>query len=90
MDQQTVREVAAISRLRLTDDEAGELSEDLEEILRYFSLLDEAPSVADYDFNPVRIEDVVRDDEEAQDIEQEVLWKIMDMFEDWVRGPRLI
>ncbi len=90
MDQQTVREVAAISRLRLTDDEVKEFAKDLEEILLYFSLLDEASPAAEYDFNPVRIEDVTRDDEEGQDIEPESLRKIMDMFEDWVRGPRLI
>jgi aspartyl-tRNA(Asn)/glutamyl-tRNA(Gln) amidotransferase subunit C len=89
MDVETVRKVARVARLKLTPDEEKEFARDLEEVLTYFSLLDEAPQVDTHDFNPVRVADVLREDEPAQDVNAEKLRDSMDTYQDMVRGPRL-
>ena len=43
MDQETVRKVARVARLKLTDEELERYAADLEDILMAFSVLDEAP-----------------------------------------------
>ncbi len=45
MDIETVRKVARVARLKLSPQEEEQFSRDLEEVLQYFSLLDEAPQV---------------------------------------------
>jgi len=89
MDIETVRKVARVARLKLTPDEEKEFARDLEEVLTYFSLLDEAPRVDTHDFNPVRVADVLREDDPARDVNAEKLRDSMDTYQDMVRGPRL-
>lgn len=89
MDLKVVRKVARIARLELSEDELEEFSRDLEEILEYLSGLDEAPSCEEYGFNPVPIEDVMREDEPSLDIDPSLLRELLDTYQDWVRGPRL-
>lgn len=89
MDLEIVRKVARIARLELTQQELEEFSGDLEEILEYLSMLDEAPSGGEEDFNPVPVEDVLREDEPSMEIDAEELREKMDTYRDWVRGPRL-
>lgn len=89
MDVDTVRKVARVARLRLSPEEEQRFAKDLEEMLDYFSLLDEAPQVETHDFNPVRIADVLREDEPFSDPSAEGLRDSMDTYEDMVRGPRL-
>jgi aspartyl-tRNA(Asn)/glutamyl-tRNA(Gln) amidotransferase subunit C len=90
MESEIIKKVARIARLELTEAEIKEFSRDLEEVFEYFSMLDEAQGAEEYDFNPVKIQDVLREDTVGLDIEPEVLEKMMDTYEDWVRGPRLI
>jgi aspartyl-tRNA(Asn)/glutamyl-tRNA(Gln) amidotransferase subunit C len=90
MESEIVEKVARVARLELTEAEIKEFAKDLEEVLEYFSMLDEASGADEYDFNPVKIQDVLREDSAGQDIEPELLTKMMDTYEDWVRGPRLI
>jgi len=89
MDIETVRKVARVARLRLTPSEELQFAQDLEEVLQYFSLLDEAPQVETHDFNPVRVADILREDEPSRDVNAERLRDSMDTYEDMVRGPRL-
>ncbi|HUV24078.1 MAG TPA: Asp-tRNA(Asn)/Glu-tRNA(Gln) amidotransferase GatCAB subunit C [Methanomassiliicoccales archaeon] len=89
MDLEVVRKVARIARLELSEDELEEFSRDLEEILEYLSGLDKAPSCEEYGFNPVPIEDVMREDEPCIDIDPSLLRELLDTYQDWVRGPRL-
>ncbi|MDD1768580.1 MAG: aspartyl/glutamyl-tRNA amidotransferase subunit C [Methanomassiliicoccales archaeon] len=90
MEPEIVKKVARIARLQLTEAEIGEFARDLEEVLEYFSMLDEASGAEEYDFNPVKIQDVLREDSVGQDIDPELLTRMMDTYEEWVRGPRLI
>jgi aspartyl-tRNA(Asn)/glutamyl-tRNA(Gln) amidotransferase subunit C len=89
MDVETVRKVAKVARLRLSPNEEAQFARDLEEVLNYFSILDQAPSVETHDFNPVRISDILREDVPGQDIEPEILKGSMDTYQDMVRGPKL-
>jgi aspartyl-tRNA(Asn)/glutamyl-tRNA(Gln) amidotransferase subunit C len=89
MDLDVVRRVAAIARLELSEEELEEFSRDLEEILEYLSVLDEAPSGEGGGFNPVPIEDVLREDEPSIEIDPVELRELMDTYQEWVRGPRL-
>ena len=43
-------------RLELTEEEVKQFATDLEDILQYFSILDEAPELSEFDFNPVKVE----------------------------------
>jgi aspartyl-tRNA(Asn)/glutamyl-tRNA(Gln) amidotransferase subunit C len=89
MDQEAVKKVARIARLKLTDEETAEFAKDMEEVLSYFSVLDEAPAAISHDFNPVPVRDVLRQDEVARDVDAEKLRDSMDTYEGMVRGPRL-
>ncbi|MBM4237507.1 MAG: aspartyl/glutamyl-tRNA amidotransferase subunit C [Euryarchaeota archaeon] len=89
MERRTILEVARIARLKLTDEEVEEFSRDLEEVLSYFSTLDEAPSRDEFELDPVRVEDVLREDEPCQEIDPEILRQSMKTYDRYVRGPRL-
>lgn len=89
MDSELVRRVAAVARIKLTEEEVEEFSSDLEEILDYFSILDEAPSIPEFSFNPVPVVDISREDTVSFEIDPSVLREIMDTYQSWVRGPRL-
>lgn len=89
MHIETVRRVARIARLNLTPEEEQRFAKDLEEILAYMDVLDEAESTEQHDFNPVPVKDVLREDAEGRDIDAETLLDSMDTYERMVRGPRL-
>lgn len=90
MKFETIEEVARIARLKLTETERTEFSKDLEEVLEYFSMLDEASGEKEYGLNPIEILDMLREDEVGQEIDPELLIRMMDTFEELVRGPRLV
>jgi len=89
MDIDTVRNVARIARLRLSPEEERQFAQDLEEVLAYMAVLDEAPSRGEHDFIPVPVHDVLREDVEARDVDADGLRDSMDIYQDLVRGPRL-
>ena len=89
MDRETVERVARTAHIRLTEDEIQRYGRDLEEILTYFELLDEAPGSDERGINPVEVADVLRDDEPRMEIDPDILLRDMDTYERYVRGPRL-
>ncbi len=89
MDQETVRKVAKVARLKLTEAELEQYAADLEDILTAFSVLDEAPSLEEFDLGPVKVEDVLREDTVCRDSDPSELRDLMRTNDDWVRGPRL-
>jgi aspartyl-tRNA(Asn)/glutamyl-tRNA(Gln) amidotransferase subunit C len=78
-----------VARLKLTDAELEQYAADLEDILSAFSVLDEAPSVEEFDLGPIKVEDVLREDEVCRDSDPAELREVMRTKDDWVRGPRL-
>ena len=89
MDRETVERVARAAHIKLTESELEAYSKDLNEILSYFELLDEAPDCEGYGVNPIEVADVLRDDEPRMDIDPDSLLRDMDTYERFVRGPRL-
>ena len=89
MDEETVRKVARVARLDLTDEEVSRYAADLEGILSTFEVLDEAPSTEDFDLDPVPVEDRLRDDEVLAYPDPARLKQEMRTADGWVRGPRL-
>jgi aspartyl-tRNA(Asn)/glutamyl-tRNA(Gln) amidotransferase subunit C len=90
MDLEIVRNVAKVARLRLTEEELVAFAQDMSEILDFFALLDEAPDIGAYGFNPVEVADVLREDEADVDIPPEELLRDMNTYQEWIRGPRLV
>ena len=90
MDLETVRNVAKVARLRLTEEELVAFAQDMSEILDFFALLDEAPDIEAYGFNPVEVADVLREDDPGVDIPPEELLRDMNTYLEWIRGPRLV
>jgi aspartyl-tRNA(Asn)/glutamyl-tRNA(Gln) amidotransferase subunit C len=89
MDRETVSRVAKVARLKLTDEEMEQYARDLEDILTAFSVLDEAPAVEDFELGPIKVEDMLREDEVRRDSDPAELRAAMRTKDDWVRGPRL-
>ncbi|MCE5296744.1 MAG: Asp-tRNA(Asn)/Glu-tRNA(Gln) amidotransferase subunit GatC [Methanomassiliicoccales archaeon] len=89
LEKETVVRVARVARLRLSEEELAKYGKDLEEILDSFEVLNSAPSSESYDFNPIPVMDVLREDEPFIDIDPEELMKAMDTYEGYVRGPKL-
>ncbi|MBO4797331.1 MAG: Asp-tRNA(Asn)/Glu-tRNA(Gln) amidotransferase subunit GatC [Candidatus Methanomethylophilaceae archaeon] len=90
MDRETVERVARAAHIKLSESELEKYSSDLNEILTYFELLDEAPDTGKTGVNPVEIADVLRDDVPRSDFDPDVLLRDMDTYERYVRGPRLL
>jgi aspartyl-tRNA(Asn)/glutamyl-tRNA(Gln) amidotransferase subunit C len=89
MDPDTVRRVAKVARLRLSEGELEKYAADLEDILSAFEVLDEAPATEEADLGPIKVEDVLREDEVCRDSDPSELRDEMRSKDDWVRGPRL-
>lgn len=89
MDKATVERVARAAHIKLTDEELERYSNDLNDILSYFELLDEAPGCESYGLNPIEVADVMRDDEPISQYDPDALLQNMNTYERYVRGPRL-
>ena len=89
MDTETISRVAKVARLKLADEELEQYAADLEDILSAFSVLDEAPTLEEYDLGPVKVENVLREDVICRDSDPAELREVMSTRDEWVRGPRL-
>ncbi len=90
MDKETVEKVARGAHLELTEEELETFSKDLDEILEFFSLLDEAPGSETGGIDPIGVADITREDVPSKDIDPEILLEGMNTYENYVRGPRLL
>ncbi len=92
VDENTVKKVAFLARLKLSDEEIRKYAEDLKSILESFHTLQQV-NVDDVDpsFQPVPIKNVTRDDEERESIPQEVALSNTSNREDgYFKGPKII
>jgi len=89
MERSIVERIAKVARIDLSEKEIDEFKNDLEDILEYFEMLDNAPSEGSFGFNPVEIADVLREDVPSQEIEPKELLKGMRTYDGYIRGPRL-
>jgi len=89
MDVKTVQDVAKFAHLALTEEELERYSKDLGDILSYFELLNEAPECSERGVNPIKVEDITREDVPKVEYDADELLRDMDTYERYVRGPRL-
>lgn len=68
---ETVRHVARLARLDLSESELLRFQKDLNDVLVAFKELDKAPAAAKPSFQPLPIKDVLRDDAVEQTLSQE-------------------
>ncbi len=91
IDAETVRHVAKIARLDLTDSEVNRLSKDLNDILAAFAILDKIKTNNKPSFQPLEIKDVLREDIEGKCLTQEeALANTKHKENGFFKGPRVV
>jgi aspartyl/glutamyl-tRNA(Asn/Gln) amidotransferase C subunit len=89
LDEDMIKKVARISRIRLTSEEEQRLLSDFREILSAFSMLDEAVPDCEPAFHPIEIKNFVREDEPEIRIPPDEIIEEMDTHQRFIKGPRM-
>lgn len=91
MDTEKVEKVASLARLNLTEEEKGRFAEDFEEILDFFSALDEVETEdVEPAFHPIELKNEMREDEVEEPLSQEEALANTEHKEDgFFRGPKI-
>lgn len=89
MEREIIERVARAAHIALTEDEFERYGRSLGEILDCFKVLDDAPDFDGFGVNPIEVADIFRDDVPHMDIAPSELLKDMDIYDGYVRGPRL-
>ena len=89
MDEETVRRVARVARIDLTDEEITKHAVELNNMLSAFKILDDIPLAEISEIDPITIEDHFRDDAVQPYPDPSELRREMRTVDGWVRGPRL-
>jgi len=88
--EETVKHVAAVARINLTASEVKRFQKELTEILAAFKTLDEAPA-AEPSFQPIPMENVMREDIIDEPLPREVAMKNTKHKEKgFFKGPKAI
>lgn len=90
MNKEIVKKTACVAHIALTDEELDRYSTDLDEMFRYFEILNDAPEIKNHGFNPVEIADVLRDDVPLMEIPSEDCVADMKTYDGYIKGPRLL
>ncbi|MFH0929475.1 MAG: Asp-tRNA(Asn)/Glu-tRNA(Gln) amidotransferase subunit GatC [Candidatus Aenigmatarchaeota archaeon] len=92
IDEKTIRHVAKLSRLNLTDDETQKFSKDISEILDAFSAIKDVDTEGiEPSFQPVEVKNVFREDESEECLSQEDALRNSDQNEEgFFKGPRAV
>ncbi len=92
VDRKTVKRVAGLARLDLTESELARLSRDLDDVLSAFRTLQKIPTKGvKPTFQPVELRNVLRDDMVEPSIPRERLLRNLRNREDgYIRGPRVV
>ena len=92
VDEETVKRVARVARLELTEDEISMFSRDLSEVLEAFETLQEIPTEGvKPTFQPIEAINIIREDKVEPSIPRSKLLKNIRNKEDgYIKGPRVI
>jgi len=90
MDQGTVKRVAGIAHIELTDDELRRFEDELKIIFGLLNNIDDAPSCDSLCFDPIDVHDSLRDDVPVVYDGIEELLKDMSTYDGLVRGPKIV
>jgi len=92
IDKETVKHVATLARLNLTEEELEKFAKDFEGILEAFSSLDEVDTKdVKPSFHPIEMKNVMREDEKEESLTQEEALANSEHKEDGMfKGPRAV
>ena len=92
IDKETVKHVAFIARLMLSEKEISKFSKDLNDILDAFSVIDDVHAEGvEPSFQPLLIKDIMRDDELEPSLSQtDALLNTEHKEKGFFKGPRAV
>ncbi len=92
IDEELIKKVAKNARLELTSDEIAKFLPQFEELISFFSQLDEVDvSQTASSFQPIEIKNVWREDEPTESLSQEdALSQTSQKKDGYFKGPRSI
>lgn len=92
VDKKLIRDVADVARLNLSDKEVNGFISDFNDILSTFSVIDECDTEGiEPSFQPVKINDVVREDKVKDSLSQEeALSNTKHKKDGYFKGPRAV
>ena len=90
MDQMTVKRVAGIAHIDLTDEELKSFEDELGDIFNLLKILDDAPKCDSLCFDPVGVYDVLREDVPVLYGGADGILDDMNTYNGLVRGPKIV
>ena len=92
VDKETVKKVAEIARITLSEDEVAEFSKDMESILGAFKDIQKLDtSAVRPTFQPIETKNVMRDDEIEESLDQiDALKNAQQKEKGYFKGPRAV
>lgn len=92
IDKETVKHVAVLARLNLTDEELEKFAKDFEGILEAFSSLDEVNTEGlEPSFHPIEMKNIMREDEKEESLTQDEALSNAEQKEGKMfKGPRAV
>jgi aspartyl-tRNA(Asn)/glutamyl-tRNA(Gln) amidotransferase subunit C len=92
VNRELIEEVAAVARLKLTDEEINKFIPQLKEIMEYFSMLSEIDTEGiEPSFQPIRLRNRLREDSPRECISQEEALRNSSQNKDgYFKGPKAV
>ncbi|MDR0791496.1 MAG: Asp-tRNA(Asn)/Glu-tRNA(Gln) amidotransferase GatCAB subunit C [Methanomassiliicoccaceae archaeon] len=90
MDRGTIKRVAGVARIELTDDELKGFEEETERIFGLLNTLNDAPACDSFCFDPVDAYDSLREDIPMINDNVAEMLKSMSTYDGFVRGPKIL
>jgi aspartyl-tRNA(Asn)/glutamyl-tRNA(Gln) amidotransferase subunit C len=90
MDPETIKRVAGVARIELTDDEVRGFKEETDRIFELLNTLNDAPACDSFCFDPVGVSDSLREDIPAVDANVKEMLSSMSTYDGFVRGPKIV
>jgi aspartyl-tRNA(Asn)/glutamyl-tRNA(Gln) amidotransferase subunit C len=90
MDEETVKHVADVARIRLEGNESKVIKDETDLLFELLNTLKDAPECDSFCFCPVDMNDALRDDVPIVDDNVEEMLKSMSTYDGYVRGPKIV
>jgi len=86
-----VERVARIARLMLTEKEKQKFERDLREVIKAFAVIDRVKTDVEPSFQPLRLENVLREDKVGESLpREEALKNTMHKEKGFFKGPKVV
>jgi aspartyl-tRNA(Asn)/glutamyl-tRNA(Gln) amidotransferase subunit C len=90
MDPETIKRVAGVARIELTDDELKGFKEETDRFFKLLNDMNNAPACDSFCFDPVGVSDSLREDVPVIDDNVAEMLKTMSTYDGFVRGPKIV